>query len=699
MARRFYKTTADYLVIALSPALIMALVTSLVFFLLLVFYRGQFHGRLQYIFFLFIFAAVLIARIAIDEGRERAALFSVALAVAVAIVLNRFSDLGLFANLGLMALIWWCADRLTWDCTVIDEQEDASGEGLLQTMGLDQPRDAANNTSADADVEPLGVTSHDSATGAIPKTLWRRAWEHFHKTRAPGIWVIYFSLAALPIFGLGQRFIAESNSDARRAAFRYLFIYVASALGLLLATSFLGLRRYLRQRRVEMPDEMAVVWVATGGALIAILLAFCTLLPRPSAEYAVSRAPSPFYFGSPLDLRSTWMSWGEEGVEDSERSSDATLESQSHSEQIPPSNEQQSSSTGQASSQSSSRESKSDEGSSDRQSQSDNSSHNQNSQNSSPTSQQAESQNQKPAANDGSSSSDAKQGTQGSQSDSAQNRQGSPSSDGNSAGEREQSSGEQQQAEPSQTNAASGSHDQHSTGEEQPSNNSSQNSQTGSTHSSPQSDNQTSSSSQTSSEVNEGSSQEAPQSSPSRPPFNPGEWLGSIWGWLGALFKVLFYLAIVLAGVWLFRRYKDELVAGFRELLRDFHNLWQRLFGKQKTEADDHATTTQSEQPPPRTFASYPDPFAQGVASRYSPEQLVRYTFEAFEAWGRDHGCPRNPEQTPFEFAQSISTRNAALAQPARALAELYTRLAYAPGPLPASSVEHLKQVWATLRR
>ncbi len=697
MARRFYKTTADYLVIALSPALIMALVTSLVFFLLLVFYRGQFHGRLQYIFFLFIFAAVLIARIAIDEGRERAALFSVALAVAVALVLNRFSDLGLFANLGLMALIWWCADRLTWDCTVVDEQEDASGEGLLQTMGLDQPRDAATNTSAEADVEPLGVTSRDLTTGATPKTLWRRAWEHFHKTRAPGVWVIYFSLAALPIFGLGQRFIAESNTDARRAAFRYLFIYVASALGLLLATSFLGLRRYLRQRRVEMPDKMAVVWVAAGGALIVILLAFCTLLPRPSAEYAVSRAPSPFYFGSPLDLRSTWMSWGDEGVEDSERSGDATLESQSHSEQTSPSNEKQSGSTGQANSQSSSRDSQSDEGSSDRQSQSDNnSSHNQKSQNSSPTSQQADSQNQKTAANKGSSSNDDKQGTQGSQSDSSQNRQGSPSSDGNAAGEREQSSGGQQQAQPTQTNAASGSHDQPSTAKDQPSNTSPQNSQAGSTR---HSDHQTSSSSQTSSEVNEGSSQESPQGSPSRPPFNPGDWLGSIWGWLGTLFKVLFYLAIVLAGVWLFRKYKDELIAGFHDLVRDFRNLWQRLFGKQKTEADDDATTTQSGQPPPRTFASYPDPFAQGVASRYSPEQLVRYTFEAFEAWGRDHGCPRNPEQTPFEFAQSISARNAALAQPARTLAELYTRLAYAPGPLPTSSVEHLKQVWATLRR
>ena len=42
-------------------------------------------------------------------------------------------------------------------------------------------------------------------------------------------------------------------------------IYVASGLGLLLTTSFLGLRRYLRQRRLEMPVTMAPVWLLLGA--------------------------------------------------------------------------------------------------------------------------------------------------------------------------------------------------------------------------------------------------------------------------------------------------------------------------------------------------------------------------------------------------------------------------------------------------
>ena len=47
MARRLQQTLADYLVIAISPALIMLLVGSLVFFLLRVFYQGSFPERLM----------------------------------------------------------------------------------------------------------------------------------------------------------------------------------------------------------------------------------------------------------------------------------------------------------------------------------------------------------------------------------------------------------------------------------------------------------------------------------------------------------------------------------------------------------------------------------------------------------------------------------------------------------------------------
>jgi len=137
MARaRPQMTSIDYVVIALSPALIMVLVGSLCFFLLEVFYRGQYEARLTWIMFWFVLATVLIARIAMEEGAERASVYGLALAGAVGVAMMRFVD-SPFIAWGLMALVWWCAHKLTWDCTLIDDSQDASGEGLLQIAGLD----------------------------------------------------------------------------------------------------------------------------------------------------------------------------------------------------------------------------------------------------------------------------------------------------------------------------------------------------------------------------------------------------------------------------------------------------------------------------------------------------------------------------------------------------------------------------------
>ena len=92
MAKRLHKTLLDYLVIAISPAMIIVLVDSLVLFLIEVFYRGNFEGRLEYVFTLFVIGAVLIGRISIEEGRERAVLFAVPLGIAILLAICKFVE-------------------------------------------------------------------------------------------------------------------------------------------------------------------------------------------------------------------------------------------------------------------------------------------------------------------------------------------------------------------------------------------------------------------------------------------------------------------------------------------------------------------------------------------------------------------------------------------------------------------------------
>ena len=219
MARRLHKTLLDYLVIAISPALIIVLVDSLVLFLIEVFYRGNFQGRLR-----IRLHAVRDRRRAdrpnLDRGRTRAgravrrsaghrhpAGHQQVRRVSRALL----ASFSFFINCGLIALVWWSADKLTWDCTLIDEQEEDSGEGLLETVGLDRPDQAA----VQREIAPAqaGTRPRRPPRGTnVPTSWWDRFVERRRRPHAPGVWVVYFSLAALPLFGIGQLFIPSRQS-------------------------------------------------------------------------------------------------------------------------------------------------------------------------------------------------------------------------------------------------------------------------------------------------------------------------------------------------------------------------------------------------------------------------------------------------------------------------------------------------------
>jgi hypothetical protein len=265
-------TLADYVVTAVSPVLIMGLVGSLAFFLLDILYAGQHAGRLQWTLFWFVAAAVLVARISIQLGAAQAWGYGIALGGATFLAMWRFvqygddhtavSTAGPVVNLIIIAVVLRSANKLTWDCTFVDETAEDGGAGLLDEIKEELQSEPAAG----------GLATEDSPG---------------RKARPMGRWVVYFSLAALPLFGLGQALIPAADEGRRRYAFWLMTIYVASGLGLLLTTTLLGLRRYLRQRKLQMPIAMTGLWLGIGAALIAAFLLAGTLLPRPLAEYAL----------------------------------------------------------------------------------------------------------------------------------------------------------------------------------------------------------------------------------------------------------------------------------------------------------------------------------------------------------------------------------------------------------------------------
>lgn len=303
MAEKQRPTLADWIVTAISPALIVGLVGSLVFFLVEILYAGKYESRLLWTLFFFVIGIVMVARISIQIDSARAAAYGFGLAAVSWIALMAFitypadSKMAAFApviNAILMAVIWWSAHKLTWDCTFIDEKRQASGQGILSAAGLEQRPDTQGQ-ARDRDIR-----RRNEALEPDPKLSLLERWKRYRdwrkkKPHTPGISIVWFSLAALPIFGLGQALIPGSDSARRTFTFWLAAVYVSSGLGLLLTTSFLGLRRYLRQRKLRMPQAMTGVWLGLGAALVLGFVFIAALLPRPYSEtpvWALKRAGS-----------------------------------------------------------------------------------------------------------------------------------------------------------------------------------------------------------------------------------------------------------------------------------------------------------------------------------------------------------------------------------------------------------------------
>lgn len=315
LSKRHRLTISDYAVVALCPSLIVLLLSSLVYFVILCVYQGGYSLRLGYIWFMFILGTVNIARLSIEQSRGYATSYAAVLGIATFFVLSRFQtfDGGTAAiapivNLLVIAGVWFLADRITYDCTLIDDDDDASGQGLLDGLSSSDGETAAQPQAESATV--VDGSGSDGATQAAAKPRRRK------KKHQPGRTVLWLAAASLPIFGAGQVFL-RSDPGLQRSALFALAIYLFATLSLLVATSFLGVRRYLRQRGVEMPSNVSTAWLGGGIITTAIILLLCFALPQPGQMLANLELPASLQ--SPDWLKPSQYGWGSETAESDHR--------------------------------------------------------------------------------------------------------------------------------------------------------------------------------------------------------------------------------------------------------------------------------------------------------------------------------------------------------------------------------------------
>ncbi|HKI34477.1 MAG TPA: DUF4129 domain-containing protein [Gemmataceae bacterium] len=606
MADKPRPTLADYTAIAFSPVLIMALVGSLVFFLMEILYRGDYAGRLQWIMFFYVFGAVLVARMSMEFGlSDRAPLYGIVLALTAWLGLGQFVEypggleaMSWLVNAGLIGIVWWSTHRLTYDCTYIDEKAETTGTGLLQAAGLEnaQPEEKSEPV-AEPEEKGKRRKKKDAKPGWWDR--YKRYRAERKKTKPPGVWVVYFSLAALPIFGLGQSLIPPEELEHRRYVFWLMGIYVASGLGLLVTTAFLGLRRYLRQRNLQMPKKMTAAWLTAGGALIVALLVVGALLPRPDAEYSLldlAPAKSKTRNASDYALKDGEAGKGEGRPGEQQWDKDGK-----------PVNSGDPNKQGQG------------------------------------------------GQGDAKGQGGGKQGQQ----QGGQNQQGGKGGD-NAKGNPGDQKGQQGQ----------GKGEEKADGDK------------GSREASPEA--------QAKKSARWGSTK-GNRSSGSL------SFLGNVAGVLKWIVSAVLAVVVI---VFLLRgglRYLANFFDWARRLLESLRAFWEGLFGGRRTEAVGEGGEVEERRAPPRPFRSYRNPFHNGRAEEMSPAELVRYSFEALEAWAFEHDLPRMVDETPIEFADRVGRDVPALESEAKRLAALYARVLYAKGGLPSSWRAVVEQFWGKL--
>jgi hypothetical protein len=548
------------------------------------------------------------------------------------------------------------------------------------------------------DAQPVPAGFPGPANGEerrAAKGLWQRVRERFTSKgpHAPGVWIVYFSLAALPLFAIGEAFLPD-DPERRRHAFHLLFLYVASGLSLLMTTSFLGLRRYLRQRNVQMPSTMAGWWMAFGSAIVVALVLVAAILPRPSGDD--SRSNIRLVFDS-ADHEASEYAMGSDGAKgegapggtqkqnqpqgagsgtSAEQGADGQSKQEGRSGGTSSSQSGQSSpgSRGQSAGQSADQGEKSAKGAGSESRGSESQGERQSGEQSEDGKQEATRPDQGNRELQESGGGQRESKRPASKRDGGQGRKSREPSRSQSGGEQQDESSDRGESRSGKSNDQQAEQREQQAAEAMP-----EGEQRGEDRGAGPSD----------------SASPPPESRPSRS-LLPRIELGS--GWWATLLRWLLYAALAgIALVWAWRN-REMVAAAFRDMLQVLRDLWSRLFGGSRAEPQpaEPEQATPAPPPPPR-FSAYTDPFATGTADRMAPDELVRYTFEATEAWARDCGCPREPDQTPHEFARMLAARAPQLAGGVRRLAELYSQAAYAPGTLPARRVMILRELWHDL--
>ena len=696
MVTEMQKKMGGWLVELVAPALIMIMTGSLAFFLLDFGYDGPFFNRAKWVIGCFVFASVLISRISITEGMERAYFYGLILAVAVFAVLGFLTQIPILIRAVTIGIIWWFNSKLVWDCTHIRNTNDSSDRGLLSRFGWKSKSAEAQPEADKSQNQLLGTTDQDQSNDQKQQKseAWTSRFFSRKKTaNTPGVWVLILSVAALPFFGLGQTMMV--NEATRQRSFFYFCCYLAAGLALLVTTAMMGLQRYLARRNANMPNTVAIGWVSTGAAMILIILVSAWLLPRPHSE--VSFAENPFKVKGKSDLGSSRNSFGNEGKDDG-RSGNQDNKSNNPSGK------------GKSDKKGGGRDGSKNKGGSGKGKQK--SAGKSNSSKSNPSKQGNQSGKNKGQSKQGGKSNQGKKGNQsGSKSnDRSKNSEGAKKSDSNKSNgskndssknagsQNENSKGKQNQSD-YQSQNRNQSNEQKRMEERERQRSQRNKSNSGTPRSSQQNNRSNNGNSKSDDSDKQGKNSRSNQSSSKQ---NQSSFKMPTLPNIAWIFQLVFWIVVIAVALYFGWKYRQQVWEHIQKFIQDLKDFWARLFGKKTPSAEKAIATAGDRQPKvrPKAFREFSNPYQNGNANQLKMAEVVKYTYEALEAWGRERGLKVDPDQTPHEFVIELASLDRSIARSAKKLADFYCSIAFAQDQLDPKIVNNaLEELWSHLEQ
>ena len=180
--------------------------------------------------------------------------------------------------------------------------------------------------------------------------------------------------------------------------------------------------------------------------------------------------------------------------------------------------------------------------------------------------------------------------------------------------------------------------------------------------------------------------QSTPPSSSSWFNFDLGSWLGVLFKWItiAILIGVVAYYAV---------NHRDELV----KLWREFLKWWNGLWGIRDDDTLPDLEQSQANRSTRRAFASFANPFRRG--GKLELAEIIRYTFDAMEAWGAERGLERKGETTAEEYVRALGALLPKNKEDLAGFSNAYTRLAYAGNRPVSLDPAVIQRIWQSMEQ